>query len=92
MVGRNSMSRAGDRALRSGAARAPVPSARMTPHHGLAAVCPGCGMPILFDELELAAPDHPVIDDVMCACCGTVSRRSRLRHQAYVLPTRRSQT
>jgi hypothetical protein len=31
----------------------------------LAAVCPGFGMPILFDELELLAPDVPPARDVM---------------------------
>ena len=49
----------------------------------LAAVCLGCGMPILFDELELLAPDVPAARDVMCAFCGTVTSRARLRRQAY---------
>ena len=49
----------------------------------LAAVCPGCGLPIIFDELELIAPDTPASGDVMCAFCGTVTRRSSLRRQAY---------
>jgi hypothetical protein len=49
----------------------------------LDAACPGCAMPIVFGELELAAPDLPAARDVMCAFCGTVTTRSRLRRQAY---------
>lgn len=52
----------------------------------LAAVCPGCGMPIVFDELELLAPDLPAARDVMCAFCGNVTSRGRLRRQARALP------
>ena len=58
----------------------------------LASGCPGCGMPLLFDELELLAPDAPANREVMCALCGTVTSRLLLRAQSYVDPrfTRRT--
>ena len=49
----------------------------------LASVCPGCGLPILFDPAELSERDHPALRDVMCAWCGTVTSRRMLASQAY---------
>jgi hypothetical protein len=45
----------------------------------LAATCPGCGLPILFDPAELRGQqDDPAARDVMCASCGTITPRRRL--------------
>jgi hypothetical protein len=49
----------------------------------MAAGCPGCGLPILFDPAELEA-DDPRLRDVMCAFCGTVTSMSRLSAETYV--------
>jgi hypothetical protein len=40
-------------------------------------------MPIVFETLELMAPDVPANRDVMCAFCGAVTSRLHLRRQAY---------
>jgi transcription initiation factor TFIIIB Brf1 subunit/transcription initiation factor TFIIB len=44
----------------------------------LAAACPGCGLPIVFDAIELIAPILPPNHEVMCASCGTVTTRALL--------------
>jgi hypothetical protein len=46
-------------------------------------MCPGCGIPIVFEALELMAPDAPANREVMCAFCGTVTSRLYLRRHAY---------
>ncbi|HEY2319648.1 MAG TPA: hypothetical protein VGH67_15180 [Solirubrobacteraceae bacterium] len=53
------------------------------PNIPLAASCPGCGLPILFDRAELEA-DDPRLRDVMCAFCGTITSMSRLSSETYV--------
>ena len=40
-------------------------------------------MPIVFQALELMAPDTPANREVMCAFCGTVTPRLHLRRRAY---------
>jgi uncharacterized Zn finger protein len=47
----------------------------------LAALCPGCGLPIIFDVIELAAPAVPPTHEVMCASCGTVTPRPLLHRR-----------
>jgi hypothetical protein len=44
-------------------------------------------MPIVFEALELVAPDAPANREVMCAFCGTVASRLYLRRQAYGAPS-----
>jgi hypothetical protein len=57
---------------------ATISNARQT----LASVCPGCGLPVLFDPAELEC-DEPALHDVMCAFCGTVTSKWLLSSQAY---------
>jgi hypothetical protein len=49
----------------------------------LAAVCPGCGLSILFDPAELRESPDPALRDVMCAWCGTVTRKELLARAIY---------
>jgi hypothetical protein len=57
----------------------------MTLHARKASTCLACGMPIMFEAGELAAPDDPAMRDVMCAFCGAITSRQRLREEAYDL-------
>ena len=45
-------------------------------------------MPILFEALELMAPDAPANREVMCAFCGTVTSRLYLRSPGLRRPER----
>jgi hypothetical protein len=49
----------------------------------VAATCPGCGLPILFDPAELTDSTDPALRDVMCAWCGTVTGRRLLAAEAH---------
>jgi hypothetical protein len=53
------------------------------PGQTLASICPGCGLPILFDPSELSERDDPALRDVMCAWCGTVTSKWMLASEAY---------
>jgi hypothetical protein len=44
-------------------------------------------MPIVFEALELMAPDVPANREVMCAFCGTVTSRLYLRRHALGAPS-----
>jgi hypothetical protein len=49
------------------------------PGRTLAAICPACGLSILFDPAELRGqPDNPALRDVMCASCGTITPKRML--------------
>jgi predicted RNA-binding Zn-ribbon protein involved in translation (DUF1610 family) len=48
----------------------------------LAAICPECGLSILFDPAEFVDRDDPDLRDVMCAWCGHVTRKEMLRRQS----------
>jgi hypothetical protein len=54
------------------------------PRAARASCCPGCGLAIRFGRDELGY-DGPEVQEVMCAFCGTTTRRDRLLAEAFDL-------